>query len=160
MKTLIVYATKYGATQDCAKQLQEMMAGETVLHNLKDGVAVSLQEYDGVVVGGSIYAGAIRKEVKQFCDTHKDMLLQKRLGLFVSCSTPTPKGDGYLATAYAPELVSHAATKGAFGGELRLAKMNFLEKMLIKAITKKDATIAAPSIDRQAIQRFAVKFQE
>src|SRR6056297_3111760 len=87
MSTLIVYATKYGCTEKAVNRLADYLDGETQLLNLgsKDNKDLKLEEYDTVVVGGSIYAGNIQQEVKNFCSENINILLQKKLGLFICC---------------------------------------------------------------------------
>ena len=70
MKTLIVFASKYGATAECAKRIAALLPGETVLHRLGEGECPAPEEFDGVICGTSIYMGQPRKEMKRFVKTH------------------------------------------------------------------------------------------
>jgi len=90
MKTLIVYATKYGATKQIAEQLAEYLGGADLV-DVGKGETASLTEYDCVVLGSPLTAGSIRKEVKAFAQQHAGELGGKRLGLFVSGCRATRK---------------------------------------------------------------------
>ena len=79
MKTLIVYATKYGATKQIAEQLAEYLGGADLV-DVGKGETASLTEYDCVVLGSPLTAGSIRKEVKAFAQQHAGELGGKRLG--------------------------------------------------------------------------------
>lgn len=66
MKTLIAYATKYGTTEKCANILAQKLSSEAELVNLKKARTIDLNQYDSVIIGGSVMMGRIRKEVKEF----------------------------------------------------------------------------------------------
>nr|WP_242847760.1 flavodoxin domain-containing protein [Fervidicella metallireducens] len=78
MKILIAYGTKYGCCEKCAKILSEKLNGTVDLFNLKKDENINLNEYDLVIVGGSIYAGKIRNEVMNFCRSNLDILKHKK----------------------------------------------------------------------------------
>lgn len=54
MKTLILYATKYGATEACARLLAQNLEGEVQIINIKQA-DIDLRKYDRVILGSSIY---------------------------------------------------------------------------------------------------------
>ncbi len=83
MKTLIAYGTKYGSTEKAAKRLAQLIGEDAQLFNLKkdDLNSLNLYDYEAVAIGGSIYAGNIQKQVKNFCEENMDVLLEKRLGI-------------------------------------------------------------------------------
>jgi menaquinone-dependent protoporphyrinogen oxidase len=78
MKTLIIYATRYGSAERCAKMLSEKLIGDVDLLNLKDRQNIDLSQYEKVIIGGSIYVGKIQKEVNEFCTKHLEELKQKQ----------------------------------------------------------------------------------
>ena len=55
MKTLILYATKYGATEACARLLAQNLEGEVQIINIKQAKDIDLRKYDRVILGSSIY---------------------------------------------------------------------------------------------------------
>jgi len=65
MKTLILYATKHGASREIAERVSKLMSS-AVTHDLKQKDIPELSEYDYVIVGSSIYAGTIKKEAKAY----------------------------------------------------------------------------------------------
>ena len=82
MKTLIVFSSKYGMVERCAKIIAEKLGG-AVLENLRNNSDIKLSDYDTIIIGGSIYSGKIRDEVKEFCNKQFKELMKKRLGLFI-----------------------------------------------------------------------------
>lgn len=138
MKTVIIYATKHGCSEKCAKWLAEKLSGTVDLHNLKMGDGVDLAQYDRVILGGSIYAGRMLKEVTAFCQNRLDQLKGKRLGLF-TCGMNQKEADAQLKANYPEELLERAVVADCFGGEYNLKEMNFFEKTIVKMVARMEA---------------------
>lgn len=138
MKTLIVYATKNGCTEKCATILSQKLSGPVDLCNLRTVKSLDLSLYDTVVIGGSVYMGQIRKEVREFCTKQLTQLQEKKLGLFICCMREGTEAETQLDTVFPKELVTQAVVKGWFGGEFNFSKMNFLEKMIVKKVANVD----------------------
>lgn len=144
MNTLIVYATKYGSAEKCAKILAEKLTGEVKLSNLTVVQNINLTVYDKVIIGGSIYAGRIQKQVNEFCSSNLRVLKQKKIGLFI-CGMLSDQAELELSNAFIPELLTMAVVKEFFGGELKFQKINFMERFMVKMVSKMDKT--RPAID-------------
>ncbi len=136
MNTLIVYATKYGCTENCVKDLAKKLTGKVVYFNLKSGNAPDLSQYDKIIVGGSIYIGRIQKEVSDFCSKNLDGLKTKKTGFFICCMRDGAIAESELNDAFPKELLAAAAAKDCFGGEFIFSKMNFLDKLIVKKVSK------------------------
>lgn len=154
MKTLIVYATKHGCAEKCALKLKEKLKGEITLLNLKKTAPEKLEAYSRVIVGGSIYAGKIQKQVRKFCKTNSAVLLKKQLGLFL-CHMEVEKAQEEFDAAFPEELRNHAKAQGLFGGEFNLEAMNFIEKLIIKKVAKIEKSISR--ISDEKIDEFVVQ---
>jgi menaquinone-dependent protoporphyrinogen oxidase len=157
MKTLIVYATKYGTTEKCVKKLTIKLIGEVKVYNLKDEVP-SLDGYDKVVIGGSIYIGQIQKDIINFCNEKEGELLAKTLGLFIVCMGNEEMAQKQLTTAYPPKLFQHAVVKEIFGGEFQYKKMGFMDKLITRVIAKTSQDVS--KIDYEKIIDFAKVLNE
>ena len=107
-----------------------------------------------MIIGSSVYAGQINKAVRQYCSTNLTTLRQKRIGLFVCCGQPE-KAMSQLGTGFPKELVQVALTKGYFGYQLDMGKLNLLEKLIIRAIGKRKDEL---DIKHAAIDSFAQSF--
>jgi len=149
--TLIVYASRYGCAEKCARMLQDRLEG-AVLCNLAKDEKASLDDYDCIVVGGSIYAGRIHSKVARFCERNMDVLLGKKLGLFLCCAD-LAKVEEQMATAFDERLREHAVAVEHFGYEYNFAKMNLLIRTIIRLIAKihtSQSHIAEDNIERFA----------
>ena len=153
MKTLILYATRHGCAEKCAMKLGAALQGDVKTSNFKDAGAIGLVDFETVVIGGSIHAGKIQKGVKDFCAKNLEVLKGKRLGLYLCCMEEGPKAEAQFAGAFPEVLVRAAMAKGLFGGEFDFDRMNWLEKAIIKKISKIDASVS--KINEQAIRDFA-----
>jgi menaquinone-dependent protoporphyrinogen oxidase len=158
MKTLIVYASKYGTTRKCAEKLAKQLQNQVDLWDLKTGMPIDLSEYYRIVIGGPIYAGKIRKRVRDFVSQHQAYLLQKELGLFICCLDESEVANQQYNSAYPEELRKHAKASGLFGGEVIMEQMNFLERSIMKMIAKDKVNVS--KINEEAIANFATKLQQ
>ena len=153
MKTLIVYATQHGCTESCAIKLQHQLDSDVELISIKKQKPGNLDDYQTIIVGGSIHAGQIQRKIKKFCKENLDTLKQKKLGLFLCCMEEGEKAQKQFQDAFSPELIQHATATGIFGGEFNFEKMNFIEKAIIKKIAKIEKSVSR--IDETSIGEFA-----
>ncbi|KOA20430.1 protoporphyrinogen IX dehydrogenase [Clostridium homopropionicum DSM 5847] len=166
MRNLILYATKHGCTKKCAAILSQKLDGEVDLFDLKEIKGVNYDQYDKVIIGGSIYAGRIQKEVSRFCIENIDKLKEKKLGLFICCMNESIK-ETQINTSFPEELLNSAVVKDSFGGEFNFDHMNFMEKTIVKMISKSDPNL--PKVDgkenisklsEDSINKFAEKINK
>ncbi len=138
MKTLIVYATKYGSTEKCAKLLSDKLSSEVELCNLKLEKNIDLSKYDKVIIGTSVYMGRIRKEINEFFTNNLNELITKKLGVFQCSMSQGADAVTQIENTFPKELVNNAVAKEHFGGEFSFDKMNFFERFIVKMVSKKD----------------------
>ena len=135
MCTLIVYATKHGSVKRCAEILSSKFDGQVVLINIKETEDLDLSKYDKVIIGGSIYAGRIQKEILEFCNNNLKELLAKKIALFICCMIEK-EAEKQLATAFPKELLDCSLANKSFGGELKFKEMSFWERLISKMVSK------------------------
>jgi menaquinone-dependent protoporphyrinogen oxidase len=136
MNTLIAYGTKYGCAQKCAMELAKEFDGKVELVNLKEKRNVDLSGYGRVIIGGSVYIGKIQKEVTEFITANMNELLKKEVGLFICGMQEGDMMEKEITENFPSELISKAKSVMNFGGEFNFKKMNFMEKAIIKKISK------------------------
>jgi len=155
MKTLIVYASKYGCTADCANLLKKKLTGDITLVDInKAPEQLDVNGYDTIIIGGSVYVGQVSKKLRAFCEDNLDALLKKRVGVFL-CSALADQFNDTLKNNFPVLLLENAKTVKLFGSEARLKKMNFFDKMLIKTVTKGD--FSGFRISNDCIDEFALE---
>lgn len=135
MNTIIIYSSKYGSTLDCAKSLNLPGSVSLVDIGKTNPKTISLEHFDTIIFGSSIYIGAISKKMRAFCNDNIDLLSKKRVGIFLCCAFPAQINE-YLSTNFPSELLKSAVVVKYFGGEARMDKMKAFDKMIMKAATK------------------------
>ena len=157
MNTLIAYSTTLGCTEQCASKLKDDLGNGVEMVRISRRRKYNLQQYDTIIIGGSIHEGMIQRSVYKFCESNLEILLQTQVGLFVCCMDPDANEQELIDRAFPEKLVNHALSSGFFGGELNIKKMNLLQKIM----TRKAARLQKePDIDFQKILDFARKIQE
>lgn len=144
--------SKHGCTRQAAMLVKERIASdEVVLIDLNKTKPV-VDDYDCIVIGGSIHAGSIQKHISEFCDQYSDVLKRKKLGLFLCCMKEGVEAKEQFRSAYSEDLREHSSANGLFGGEFNFKKMNFFEKFLVKKIAKVDRSVS--NLNKDAIAKF------
>lgn len=110
MKTLIVYRTTHGCTERIAREVGSRLGGKVDYVDLKQKKLPVLNEYDRIIVGGSIHAGQIQHKVKDFCEKNRELLLNKELGLFICCMYEGGVARKHMQDVFPEELLPHAKT--------------------------------------------------
>lgn len=152
MKTIIIYATKYGSAEKCSKLLKDKLSGEVVAINIKKDTIPNLSSFDNIIIGGSIYMGKIQKEITKFCTENLDVLKDKKIGLFV-CGMQKNNIETEIDASFPKALLTHSSAKKCFGGEFIMKNMNFLEKFIIKIVSKTKNDVS--NISKEDINKFA-----
>ncbi len=155
MNTAIIYGTKHGSTHKCANTLANELGANTKLYNLETEAEVNLSEYDTIIIGGSIHAGAINKNVKKFIDKNIGILTEKKVGLYLCCMYEGDKALEQFQNAFPEGLRNRATAHGLFGGEFDFGKMNFLEKAIVKKVANVEKSVS--NLNYTNIKAFAEK---
>ncbi|MEQ9310236.1 MAG: flavodoxin domain-containing protein [Balneolaceae bacterium] len=145
----------HGTTEKIVDRLSTLLGYNTsTIINLKDQDVPDLNDYDTIIIGGSVYAGKIQKKIRNYCESNLDELLEKQLGLFM-CYMDTENEVQEFEQSFPNELITHAKAKGYFGGELDFNKMNFVEKFVAKRVIGVSKSVSR--INSQAINHFAIQ---
>lgn len=153
MKTLIIYASKHGFTENCSKLLKDRLPGEVIVVNIKKEIVPDIAYFDNIIIGGSIYMGKIQREISKFCTKNLNVLKEKKIGLFICAMQKGDMAETELNSSFPAELLTHAAVKESFGGEFILKKMNPLERFIVKIVSKTEKDVSA--ISEENINKFA-----
>jgi len=146
MKTLILYATKHGATREIAQCISDHL-GDTTLYDLKQGNAPALIGFDCIIIGSSLYAGSIRKEAKVFVRQNADQLQAKTLGLFLSGIVANEEQKSF-EDNFPEKILQAAKAKALLGGIFDPGKAGVIARYLVKIITKQSGYVDTISNDK------------
>ncbi len=143
-KLLVTYSSKYGATQEIAVKIGEVIrqAGLQVDVTPVKGVR-DLGGYQAVILGSAVYVGKWQKEAAEFMQKNEKSLASLAVWLF--SSGPTGEGDpgelveGWRLPAELQPVAERIRPRDItiFGGYINPDKVNFVEKMAIKNLVKK-----------------------
>jgi menaquinone-dependent protoporphyrinogen oxidase len=153
MKTLIIFATKYGSVEKCANILKEKLDSDAEVVNIKTDPVPDLSGFDTVIIGGSMYIGKIQKAIRNFCEEYLETLLTKRVGLFICAGEPQDKANEELKNAFPVKLYEHANAREIFGHELHYEKLSWIDKLAIRLA--KGAKESYSNLSYDNIEKFA-----
>jgi len=134
MKTLIAYRTKYGTTASVARALAGKLGGDVTVCDLAASPAPEVAAYDTVLIGGSIHAGRIQRQVVSFCEKNHAALLGRRVGLFLCCLYTGEDAAVQMQSAFPDWLLAHAVARVLAGGEIRYDRLTLLDRLLVRAL--------------------------
>ncbi|MGC9384523.1 MAG: flavodoxin domain-containing protein [Kosmotogaceae bacterium] len=154
MKTLMVYTSKTGTTEKCAKKLSKLLKNDVKLVDLKNAEKESIDNYDAIILGGYIHAGKAPSKLKKYIKKHPE-LTKKKLGIFLCFADVSEKLDEYLAKNFDEEFLKNCDVKGHFGGEFHFDKMNFMIRKIIKKMSEGHPE---PKVKEENIEKFAREF--
>ncbi len=158
MKTAIIYASKYGTTENVAREIGKKLQGTTDIEffSLKSDPVPDIRDFDTIVLGTSIYAGKPLSKMTAFCDANEAILSEKRLGLFVCGMEQSPEGRKRETEAAYPEALRNKAVAVAFlGGEFLFESMGFFPRFIAQKIAKTKTSVS--QIDTAGIDDFVRK---
>ena len=158
MKTLIIYASKTGTTESCAKKLA-LQLRNAELFDLQSGDP-DISEYDIIVIGGSIRAGMLHKAAKKYIKKNLELLKSKKLAFYV-CSADTERSGEYFKANIPAELLTKAICSDSFGGEMDISKQKGLSKLIVKKALEESLKkgVQPPCILPERINCFAEKLK-
>ena len=148
-KALIVYGTRYGATEMTSNEIADVFRQEgldTTVVNLKNDKVKDISDYDLVVVGSGIKIKKWTKEPEKFLDKFKNELSNKKTALFICCGAKYPLDDKTDAETELQYALTHhleeKATKynlqpvalGLFGGVYNFNKMGWFFKRTLSSV--------------------------
>jgi menaquinone-dependent protoporphyrinogen oxidase len=141
---LVTYASKYGATEEIAEKIGQVLRQAGLQADVLPVDAIrDLNPYKAVILGSALYIGKWQKEAAAFLKANEDPLADRPVWLF--SSGPTGKGDPVelLEGKRLPAELQPVADRirprdiAVFHGHINPDKINFIEKWAIKSIVKK-----------------------
>lgn len=157
MKTAIIYSSRHGTTEKIARLIANKLPEvDITIIDLRTIPEPSIDEFDRIIIGGSIHMGKIQTRIKKFIDQNIEILFQKQIGLFI-CGMNEDKLQEEFELAYQKRLRDHSVANGIFGGELLFERMNLLEKFIVKTVAHQHKSVS--KIDFPAIDDFIAKLK-
>jgi menaquinone-dependent protoporphyrinogen oxidase len=141
MKALIVYGTRYGATEGTSQEIAKVLRNEGLevkVVNAREEKIKDIIPFELVIVGTGIQMSRWVGEVEDFLKSHQSDLSKKKVALFVSTMKMVSEREGKiedLAKARKMELDDKLGkynleflSVGFFGGVMNFNKMNIIAR--------------------------------
>ena len=150
MKTLIIYASKTGTTEECAKTINRHLKDSKMVNILKQNE--DLNKYDLIVIGTPIRMGTIDKKIKKFLSINIEILKSKKVAYFICCGF-NENWKNYYEQNIPKDLLDSAIIYDTFGGVMDIQKQKGFDKFITKIVSKnidknKEIKILYENIDR------------
>lgn len=139
MKILIIYASKNGVAKKAAEKLSAELSStnEVSLYDINDAPP-SPEDFDVVVLGGSIRMTKLDKKLKAYLKKNLNVISQKQSAFFICCGIIRDVDD-YKATEL-PSKIRFSLGVECFGGELKPDKVHGFDKIFTKMMRQKILT--------------------
>lgn len=158
-KTLILYATRHGATAEAAQRLAKYFDECDVKNIAKD--TVCFEEYDRVLIGSNIRMGTFDRNIRKLLLKDIGVLCEKEVGFFVCCCF-TENAAVYFRNNIPPQLLQNAKATAALGGKLERKKLRGIDKCVANMVLKADharGILHTFSLKNENIADFAKQMQ-
>lgn len=158
MRTLVVFDSKHGATEEVAGKIAEGVrgaGGAAVLLDLRGvGAAkASIDGFDAVALGGPSYMGRWSKRASAFASAREAELAGKEVALFVVGNDAT-KAEAPAKEAV-PSALAGRAQAAYFGGRVDIQKLGGFERFIMKKVTGKVEDTS--TLDLEAARAFGAR---
>ena len=130
IRTAIIYHSRYGATKEIAGSLAAGFESDTELKSSKEATSELLENSGRIIIGGPIYAGKISGRLLKLCERNKSLLLEREVGLFISCLYHDERADTQLLDAFPGWLMAHATHADWLGGRVTLDRLKYFDRLI------------------------------
>lgn len=150
MKTLIIYASKTGTTEKCAKEINRQLKDSKIVNISNQDE--DMTKYDLIVIGTPIRMGMIDKGIKKFLASNIETLKLKKVAYFICCGF-NENWKSYYQQNIPKDLLDSAIIYDTFGGEIDISKQKGFDKFITKMVSKnidknKEIKILNKNIDK------------
>ena len=95
-----------------------------------------LSKAEVVLLGGSIYAGKTQPDLVAFCERHREELLSRPVGLFITCLLEGDQAKEELNSNFPAWLRAHAFAGLPLGGQLRVRNLRLMDRLITKKVAR------------------------
>lgn len=131
LRTVIVFKGKYGATAQYAAWLGQIL--DAPVFDRADISNDTLNQYDVVIAGGSVYVGKI--QIAKWMNSNRDLLRNKHLFLFIVCASADGNDQEHvkiLSKNISTQLLEKLTTV-FLKGRLIKAKLSVIDNLILRA---------------------------
>ncbi|OCL26917.1 flavodoxin [Orenia metallireducens] len=130
-KVAVIYKSKYGSTKQYAQWIARRVQGD-LLENFRVKVD-DLQDYDTIVLGGSLHAVGI-KGVELITDNFRELKNKQIIVFAVGCSPVTEEAINHIINHNFTEEIKERINFFYLRGAFNYKKLNLIDKLLMLAL--------------------------
>ena len=173
MDILILYGSLEGQTLKIAERIADIIRNKGYQVTTQSGEKLSanytVDNFDAVIIGGSIHMGKHPPYIKKFITTHCDWLNKVPSAFFTVCMAVNSvhAKSREEAKRYGEKLLEQTGWKPTlnqtFAGAVKYTQYNFVIRFIMKWITKREGGSTDTSCDHEytdweSVERFAEEF--
>ncbi len=128
MKTLIIYETKSGFTEECARTIKNQIPDSVMMDIHSD--EFDINDFETILIGAPIYEGEIEHYTSRYFSIHKLKLMKKRLGIF--CAGMNTEEFNYAVQESMPPDIFYEAKIVHCGGRIKYKNLSLKEKFIVR----------------------------
>ncbi len=174
-RILIVYASTEGQTQKIARYIGDCLRarGERVVERHVDEIRDDhpFEDYDGVIVGGSIHVGKIQAPLRKLVRRHRAALEALpnaffMVSLVAASKRPEAAGEvDQLLEAFSNDTGWKPDRAVSFAGAMKYSQYGFIKRLIMRAIAKHEGGDTDTSRDYEytrweSVEHFAHDFAD
>ncbi|MEA3491189.1 MAG: flavodoxin domain-containing protein [Campylobacterota bacterium] len=137
-KVALIYATRYGATQETSGWIAEGLERDVAMLNIEEmDFAKSVLEYDLFIIGSGVWIDGVHRDMIRFLKEYKAKLTGKIIASFILCGTTgnDTKGEERIAQYFhkfhAPLDIKPSLNQ-KFGGRMIIDKLTPEDRKLLE----------------------------
>ncbi|MBQ9805754.1 MAG: flavodoxin domain-containing protein [Clostridia bacterium] len=133
MKILIAYDSGKGTVKTAVERMMRPLKNLDVTVISLNELSPDPNEYDLIVLGGSVRFGKLRPAVRKYLKANENVLAQKDLALFFCCGL-VEEQEYYAEKLFPASLRDAAFHLAFFGGSLNTDDLPFFDKIMVKSM--------------------------
>lgn len=146
MRTVIIYKSKHGATQEYARYIKENIA-DSEIFSIEEFDINTLNSYENVILGSSVYGGTTF--YNDFLIKNWDILKSKQVFVFAVGMLDKEHTNSKREYESIPEYIRSKIQYVKLPGRIVSSKLNLFEKFIIKMIEGKEKLNVDDMVDLQ-----------
>jgi menaquinone-dependent protoporphyrinogen oxidase len=142
MKSLIVYESRYGTVKKAVDHIAGKLTEKPDMMTAGKAAKACLDDYDKIMIGGPVMMGKMNKAVTAFIRTKMDVLMTKKIVLFIAGSETDKDGLAKeINDAFPKQLRDRAMYTTHIGYGFNLENMNFIVRMMIRKAANIESSV-------------------
>ncbi len=138
MKNLILYASKNNTTEETVSRIMTHAIHPLAIHKISEVGDLDFSSYSHIYIGAGIYGGKLPHSVTTYVKKYKESLCQKPVTFFIHGLDSQESYSRIVNQGVSRYMNSQSYDSVYLGGKLDISTQNFLIKMILMEIAKKN----------------------